>query len=61
MRNARKSYGNNYVVTLRDGHRMDVSAGTRITIFGEERAFIAYTPIAFDFFPLFPDNEITKE
>lgn len=42
VRSVRKSYGNNYVVTTRDGHRMDVSVGTRITIFGEERPFITY-------------------
>lgn len=42
VRNVRKIYGNNYIVTLRDGHRMDVSVGTRVTIFGEERAFITY-------------------
>jgi len=40
VRSVRKSYGNKYVVTTRDGHRMDVSVGTRITIFGEERPFI---------------------
>lgn len=42
VRNVCRSYGNHYTVTTRDGHRMDVTVGTRTTLFGEERPFITY-------------------
>ena len=42
VRNVRKSYGNHYTVTTRDGHKMDVTVGTRTNLFGEDRAFITY-------------------
>lgn len=40
IRSVKKSYGNHYIVTTCDGHRMDVKVGTRINLFGEERPFI---------------------
>lgn len=42
VRSVQKSYGNHYTVTTQDGHRMDVTVGTHMNIFGEERPFITY-------------------
>ena len=42
VRNVRHSYGNHYTVTTKDGHRMDVTVGTRVNLFGEEKPFITY-------------------
>lgn len=42
VRSVKQTYGNHYVVTTQDGHRMEVKVGTRVNLFGEEKPFISW-------------------
>ena len=42
VRNVKKSYGNKYDVTLKDGHHMTVSVDNKFSIFNGETPFISY-------------------
>ena len=42
VKNVRKTYGNKYDVTLKDGHHMTVSVDKKFSLFNGEQPFISF-------------------